>query len=199
MNDKEIEKIQRYIYKNSYSKTGEELIQYIKNKNAKVSFTQEEWNKLLIPACSGMLPEVFEWLLNNVAKINENGFDIVTMIIDSQEFRLEFLKMRIKLLKILLSRIEKKYYTKTINFALMKACWFNNIYVVEFLLKIGANVTFLFDDGKTPYNCAKKYGERFSDYSLYNYIKNYLKENDLKDTAIFYSKKDFMGYSIYKI
>ncbi|WP_170272239.1 hypothetical protein [Clostridium tarantellae] len=30
MNDKEIEKIQRYIYKNPYSKTGEELIQYIK-------------------------------------------------------------------------------------------------------------------------------------------------------------------------
>lgn len=40
---------------------------------------------LLIPTCSYADLELFEWLLNNGAELNDNAISLVIMIVGSQE------------------------------------------------------------------------------------------------------------------
>ena len=199
MNQKELENLQRYIYKRPQNQSVQDIINRIEKENKKEKLTQEEWNKLLIPSCSGMIPELLKWLLNNGAKIIGDSVDLANMIIGSQEKRLKYLEKRIELLEILLANIEKQYSNVFLGTALLNACWYNNIYIVPYLVGKGADVNFESSNGKTPYECAKNYGERFGDYTLHNYLKNYVESGKFENPKKFYSEVDkIFGDVVYK-
>jgi len=197
MDHKELEKLQRYIYKRPQNQSVQDIIKRIEKENKKEGLSQAEWNKLLTPSCSGMIPEVFKWLLNNGAKITDNSIDLAKMIVGSKEIRLKYLKKRVELLEILLTHIEEQYLTDTLGYALINACWYNNIYVVPYLIDKGADIYFGSSSGKTPYECAENYGERFSDYTLYTYLKDYIGTGKFENPERFYTETDLMGNTIY--
>lgn len=199
MNKKELEKLQRYIYKRPQNQSDQDVINHIVKANLKLSLCQGEWNKLLIPACSGMAPKVFHWLIDNGAVIADNSIDLAKMIIGSQENRLEYLKKRIRLLEILLMYTKEQYLSDTLGYALLNACWFNNLYVVPFLVDKGANIYFESSNQKTPFECAKNYGERFMDYTLYHYLNDYIDTGEWNCPEAFYTGTDLMGNSTYQI
>lgn len=198
MENKELDKLQRYIYKRPQNQSVQDIIARINKINKEERLNQEEWNKLLIPTCSGMIPELFDWLLNNGAVITDNAIDLAKMIVGSQEIRLEYLWKRIELLDILLIHTEKQYLNDTLGNALLNACWFNNIYVIPYLIDKGADIYFKSLNEKTPYECAKNYGERFTDYSLYNYLNSFINTGEFEHADKFYTRTDLMGNTVYQ-
>lgn len=198
MDNKELEKLQRYIYKRPQNQSVQDVIAHIEMVNKKANLSQEEWNKLLIPACSGMIPEVFQWLLDNGAVITNNAIVLAEMIVSSQENRLKYLKKRMKLLDILFRHTEERYRSVVLGEALINACWFNNIYIIPFLIRKGADIHFLSSKGKTPYQCAGNYGERFGDYTLYNYLSAYIDTGKCEEVDKFYIGTDLMGNIVYQ-
>lgn len=170
-----LEKLQRYIYKRSKGQSTKDVITHIIEINEKEVLNKEEWNALLIPTCSYADLELFEWLLNNGAELNDNAISLVKMLVGSQEKRISFLMKRIDILDFILKRVDNKFLNDTLGYALLNACWYNNIYIVQYLIEEGADINFIASNGKTPYECAKIYAERFGDYTLYEYLSEYKK------------------------
>jgi hypothetical protein len=198
MEEKELEKLQRYIYKRPQGQSTQDVILHIKAIDNKEHLKKEEWNKLLIPTCSYADSELLGWLLENGAVALDESIDLARMVVGSQEKRLSYLKKRIKILDIILKySLDKR--EEVLGTALINACWYNNLYVVTYLIETGGSLHYQSANGKTPYDCAKQYGERFNDYTLYNYLTDYLKKGSLLDDAEkYYSGKDIFGNQIYE-
>ena len=102
-----------------------------------------------------------------------------------------------ELLEILLSHTETQHLLDTLGYALLNACWYNNIYLVPCLVDKGADIYFKSSSGKTLYECAKDYGERFGDYTLHIYINSYVDTGELASPAEFYTGTGLLGDKVY--
>ena len=196
----ELEKLQRYIYKRPQNQPTKEVIARIQKMDKKDPLEEKQWDKLLIPTCSNPDTELFVWLINNGASLRDSAVYLAGWVVHSQEKRLEYLKRRIDLLRIIFARTDGEVLKNAKNEALVNACWFNNIYVVEYLVKEGADLNFVSSKGRTPLECAENYAERFGDAILYEYLKKHIETGlPLSNSEKFYTGKDIFGNLTFEI
>ena len=209
MDEQELKKLQRYIGKRDKGETTEEIITHIRKMMEGEAWKEETWNQLLIPTCSSGDVVLFRWLLEQGACLKTVMHELPGYVIYSQEKRLEYQKKRQALLEEAVSLIDKEDRSDFLGEALKQACWYNNIYVVEYLVNAGGDLQYTDVGGKTPYEYAKIYGERFDDYTLYHYLQEFVenkgkgwklfgKKKRLADSEKFFSGKDMLGNSIYE-
>lgn len=210
MDEKELAKLQKYIGKREKEQTTEQVIAHIQKINDKVPLSTDEWSKLLLPACS--YPDTFllRWLVEQGANLDAViDEDLPRSIIWGQEKRLEYQKKRVEVLQEIVSLADKESLPHFLGEALKQACWYNNIYVVEYLVNAGGDLQYVDKNGKTPYEYAKIYAERFDDDTLYHYLREYIEKKDkgiklfrkkckLSDSEKFFTGKDLLGNTTYE-
>lgn len=210
MDEKEFVKLQQYIGKREKEQTTEQVITHIQEVNARTPLSTEEWSKLLIPACSHPDVALLRWLIGQGADLEAvMDEELPRSIIWGQEKRLNYQKKRVNILKEIISLADKEALPHFIGEALKQACWYNNIYVVEYLVNAGGDLQYTDKNGKTPYEYARIYGERFHDNTLYQYLQEYVEKKE-KGTKLFWKKaklsgaekfftgKDILGNAVYE-
>lgn len=209
MDEQELRKLQRYIGKREQGQTTEEVISHIQKLTEKEEWKEADWNQLLIPTCSYGDSILLRWLLAQGACLKTVLYELPGYVIYSQEIRLEYQKKRKTMLEEIVSMIDKEDLPVFLGEALKQACWYNNIYVVEYLVNTGGDLQYTDAGGKTPYEYARIYGERFNDYTLYHYLQEFVenkgknrklfgKKKRLADSKKFFSGTDVLGNSIYE-
>ncbi|MGX4601706.1 ankyrin repeat domain-containing protein [Faecalimicrobium sp. JNUCC 81] len=197
MDEKELFNLQRYIYKPQKGQSTEDVIKHIKKINDKHNLIAEEWNKLLYPVCACNNIELLEWISNNGADIRQECVKLMKHTINSKEERFEYILKRINTLEFLIKFLNEDY-KNAIGNTLINACWYNNLGVVKYLIEKGADLEFKSDNGLTALECAQKYGERFSDYTLYEYLEKYINTDVLENIEKYYQGSNIFYNDIYK-
>lgn len=186
MTQEELSKLQRYIGKRAQGQTDEQVIAHIDKIDNKTPLSNEEWEKLLYPACANADIPILKYVLCKLENIN-NIQEFMIHTVGSQERRYEFILKRIEVLKILMGYIAHEDKKMVLSETLLTASWYGEFGVVKFLIENGADIRYKNEQDKNAFDYAKTYGERFKDDRLYTYLQPYYEEGiELGDAKIYY-------------
>ena len=180
--EEELKKLQRYIGHNTDVLSPEQIIDHIEKIHDKTPLTEDDWEKLLIPACGNHNLEVLAYLLNRL----ENVKDIMKYMehtVMGQEKRKEYLARRIEVLKRLMPYIPKNEKVTVLSETLLSAAWYGETEVVAFLIKNGADVHYQNQKGEDAFAYAREFAQKFGDDTLYQYLDSFCGEGRKKESV----------------
>lgn len=163
MNTKELNKLQQYI---GHCSNLSEQIRQIEAVNSVSPLTVEEWYKLYIPACGNCDVALFQWLQKRGANINHDAAALLKWTVSRQQYGKEAIIRQLEITNLIIDElVENK--AQIMGQALLTACGFNCIDCAFLLIKSGADISVVNEKGLSSLDMAQIYGERFSDYTLY--------------------------------
>lgn len=129
----------------------------------------------LMTACSRGNTELVKFFISRNADVNARTIEGRTPLIIAAGHQTHYekdKKEQAECVKILLdSGADINMESDSGITPLMQACWFGCFESVKLLLEYGANVS-IQRNGETALDFAKTFGERFDDFSIYNFLKN---------------------------
>lgn len=163
MNAKERNKLQQYI---GHCSNLDEQIRYIETVNSVSPLTDEDWYKLYFPACGNCDVSLFKWLQKRGAKINYDAASLLKWTVNRQQYGKDAIMRQLEISKLIIDELAENK-AQIMGQALLTACGYNCIDCVFLLIKSGADISIVDEDGLSPLDMAHIYGECFSDYTLY--------------------------------
>ncbi|QIK70812.1 hypothetical protein G7062_11125 [Erysipelothrix sp. HDW6C] len=194
--DAEITKLQRYIYKRPQNQDTDAVIAHINKVRHVIEFTDEVWWKVMYPACTHPDATLLQWMFVQGATYQDS---LTKAVLSSQIRAFEVIKQEIAVIEVILKHVSGHERQDFLDRILNNACWYGVLYAVEYLLSQGADLMWISDNGKTPLDNARIYGERFEDPLLYDLLIAY-QERKLKKlgTKKYYTEIDWAGNHCYK-
>ena len=163
MNAKERNKLQQYI---GHCSNLDEQIRYIETVNSVSPLTDEDWYNLYIPACGNCDVSLFKWLQKRGAKINYDAASLLKWTVNRQQYGKDAIMRQLEILKLIIDELAENK-PQIMGQALLTACGYNCIDCAFLLIKSGADISVVDENGLSPLDMAHIYGECFSDYTLY--------------------------------
>ena len=164
-------KLQRYIGKRSLGQTDEQVICHIDKLDNKDHFSQEEWEKLLYPACANVDTNILKYILSKLDTIK----DIQEIIVHTVRFRnmnSGYEKKQVEVLSLLTPYIEESKKTGVLNKALAHAAWFGEVEALKYLIEMGAGKNYVDAQGKNLRELSKNAVDKFNDYRVSDYLQS---------------------------
>lgn len=173
MDDKELQKLQRYIGKRSLGQTDEAVIMHIEKIEKKYTLSQEEWEKLLYPVCANVDTALMQYILQKLETI-ENVKEYILHTVRFRQNRIEYQLKQVEILNMLWNYVKDENSIDILNDTLVNAAWFGELEVVKFLVQKGADIKYICSNGKSIIELSQNSIDKFNDYRVYEYISDLL-------------------------
>jgi len=169
MEEKDINNMLRYVGKQDVEAVKEKFTsgKYVECSNA-IGYTP------LMTSCARGNPELLSFFIARGADVNTlttNGLTPLLAAVGRQTPRPEDAKQQAQCVQLLIHAGADVNMPGGNNTPLMTACWFGCTESVKVLLANGANISVRIND-RTAVDDAKRFGERYGDFTLYEFLTN---------------------------
>jgi len=164
-------KLQRYIGKRSLSQTDEQIICHIDKLDNTDHFSQEEWEKLLYPACANADTNILKYILSKLITF-KNVKELIEHTVRFRNINTGYEMKQVEVLTILMSYIEENKKTEVLNEALVLAAWFGEVEALKYLIDMGADKNYVDAQGRSLRELSKNAADKFNDYRVSDYLQS---------------------------
>lgn len=169
MAEKDLFKLQRYLYKRPQGAGKEQLLARLEKEDKKFNFTPQDWGKFLIPLCAYPDSELFLELMNR-ANLIDIAEELIVHTCHFQQAPANEIK-QVAIIEALLPFISEQDRQTVLDNALFQAAWLGNLAVTTYLIDQGADLRFK-KKGSSIVESAQHAAETYGDYRVLTFIQS---------------------------